>query len=98
MMNLGYVGWVKIKTPVIAKGTYKMTIYKFAYSSVRGICQMYVDDKVAGTQLDFSGSGKNTMDLGTVVFTETNQHIIKFSAIKKGVMEVDRIVFTPVSE
>ena len=26
MMNLGYVGWVKIKTPVIAKGTYKMTI------------------------------------------------------------------------
>ena len=98
MMNLGYVGWVKIKTPVIAKGTYKMTIYKFAYSSVRGICQMYVDDKVAGTQLDFSGSGKNTMDLGTVVFTETNQHIIKFSAIKKGVMEVDRIVFTPVFE
>lgn len=98
MMNLGYVGWVKIKTPVIAKGTYKMTIYKFAYSSVRGICQMYVDDKVAGPQLDFTGSGKNPTDLGTVVFTETNRHIIKFSAIKKGVMEVDRIVFTPVSE
>ena len=59
---------------------------------------MYIDDKVAGAQLDFSSSGKTTMDLGTVVFTETNQHIIKFSAIKKGVMEVDRIVFTPVSE
>lgn len=96
MMNLGYVGWVKIRTPLIAKGTYKLNLYKFAYSTVRGKCQMYIDDKIIGPILDFGGSGSNNTEIGVIEFTENARHIIKFSAIKKGVMEADRIVFTPV--
>lgn len=95
-MSLGYVGWAQFRTPVIAKGTYSMKLYKIAYSPVRGKAQMYIDEKRVGPVLDFSANGSETTDLGTIEFTSNGRHWVKFSAIKKGELDVDRIVFTPV--
>ena len=96
-MSLGYVGWVKIKTPSIAPGKYKISIYKFAWGE-RGKCQMYIDDEKIGPQLDFSGKGSSPHVLGNKIFATTQRHVIKFSALSKGSMEVDRLVFEPVTE
>lgn len=94
-VNLGYVGWVKIKTPVITAGKYKMTLYKFNYGQ-RGTNQMYIDDEKVGPQLSYSGGSKNNQDMGEITFLDSRSHIIEFRAIKKGVTEVDRIIFEPV--
>lgn len=97
-LDLGYVGWVKIKTPTIAQGKYKVTIYKIAWGD-RGKCQMYIDDNKFGPQLDFgSNGGATNLELGTLTFQNTSRHIVKFAAQKKGSMEVDRLVFEPVNE
>lgn len=95
LMNLGYVGWVEIKTPPIVAGKYKITITKMAWSA-RGTCQTYIDNEKIGPQLNFSAGGGDKVELGTKNFAESGRHTVKFSAIKKGVMEVDLLIFEPV--
>lgn len=95
VMNLGYVGWVEIKTPPIVAGKYKITLTKMAWAT-RGTCQAYIDDEKIGPQLNFSGGGGEKIELGTKNFAESGRHIVKFSAIKKGPMEVDVLIFEPV--
>ncbi len=94
-ITLGYTGWVEIDIPIIAAGKYTVTLYKFAYSA-RGTLQMYLDGMKFGPLLDYTGSGSTAQAMGTITFTESSSHTIRFSAIKPGVCETDRIVFTPV--
>ncbi|MDE6451813.1 MAG: fasciclin domain-containing protein, partial [Odoribacter sp.] len=75
-VNLGYVGWLKIKSPVIAAGTYKVTLYKFAYGD-RGSNQMYIDDEKMGPILQYSSGSGNRVNLATRTFTDSRSHTIE---------------------
>lgn len=96
-VSLGNVGWVKLRTPVIAKGTYKVTIRKFQWGT-RGKAQLYIDDEKLGPILDFSQSGTaSTYVLGNRTFAETSRHWVKLVAHKAGDTEVDYLLFEPVN-
>lgn len=95
-VSLGNVGWVKIKTPSIAKGTYKITIRKFQWGT-RGQAQVYIDDEKIGSILNFSGGGGEYVLLGTKTFPENGRHWVKLVAQKAGDTEVDQLTFEPVN-
>ena len=96
-VSLGNVGWVKVKTPVIVKGTYKITIRKFKWGT-RGKAQVYIDDEKIGKVLDFSvnGDAEYTV-LGTKTFPENARHWVKMVSLKSGDTEVDQLTFEPVN-
>ncbi len=96
-VSLGNVGWVKIQTPVIVKGTYKITIRKFRWGT-RGKVQVYMDDEKLGKVLDFSGSGDAEYTvLGNKTFPENARHWVKLVSLKSGDTEVDQLTFEPVN-
>ena len=91
------MGWVKIQTPVIVKGTYKITIRKFRWGT-RGKAQVYIDDEKLGKVLDFSGSGDAEYTvLGNKTFPENARHWVKLVSLKSGDTEVDQLTFEPVN-
>lgn len=94
-VSLGHVGWVKVQTPPIAKGTYKISIWRYKWST-RGKAQTYIDDEKIGPILDFSGSGSGLVELGTKTFPETTRHWVKLVSMKTGQTEVDYLLFEPV--
>lgn len=98
LMNLGYVGWVKVRTPVIVKGEYKLTLWGFSYSAYRGTCQMYINDEIQGNPMSFGDDSDDDKPLGEKMFFENGRYLIKFQAIKPGNMEVHRIVFEPIND
>ena len=94
---MGKFGQCKIKTPVIVKGTYKITIRKFRWGT-RGKAQVYIDDEKLGKVLDFSGSGDAEYTvLGTKTFPENGRHWVKLVSLKAGDTEVDQLTFEPVN-
>lgn len=96
-VSLGNVGWVKIKTPVIVKGTYKITLRKFNWGT-RGKNQVYIDDEKIGGVVDYSGQGGGEYKvLGTKTFPENARHWVKFVSLKSGPTEVDQLTFEPVN-
>ena len=93
-MSLGYVGWAQFTTPVIAKGKYKITLHSIRYDS-RGTAKLTIDNQVIQASLSFA-SGSYTADIGTVEFAEQSSHIFKITALKKGDIDIDCLIFTPV--
>lgn len=96
-MNLGYVGWAEVRTPVIVAGAYKLTLVGFAWGK-RGTCQMYIDDQKQGDPLGFSKENEDLKPVGEKIFFENGRHIIKFQAVKPGDMEVERLIFEPIND
>lgn len=97
-VSLGNVGWVKIKTPVIVKGTYKITIRKFNWGA-RGKAQVYIDDEKIGPVVNFSNQSTTPeyTVLGTKTFPENGRHWVKLVSLKSGDTEVDQLTFEPVN-
>lgn len=95
-VSLGNVGWVKVRTPVIVKGTYKITIRKFQWGT-RGKTQLYIDDEKIGPVLNFSGGGGENVVLGNKTFPENGRHWVKMVSLKAGDTEVDQLTFEPVN-
>ena len=93
-MSLGYVGWAQFKTPVIAKGKYKITLHSIRFDS-RGTAKLVIDNQIIQASLSFA-TGSYTADIGTVEFSEQSSHIFKITALKKGDIDIDCLVFTPV--
>ncbi len=93
-MSLGYVGWAQFKMPVIAKGKYKVTLHSIRYDS-RGTAKLAIDNQIISASLNFA-SGSYTADIGTVEFSEQSSHLFKITALKKGDIDIDCLVFTPV--
>lgn len=97
-MALGYVGWAQFTTPVIAKGKYKVTMKCIRYDS-RGTAKLAIDNQILKSSFNFAPSGNDTSyspDLGTVEFAEQSSHIFKVTALKKGDIDIDCLIFTPV--
>lgn len=93
-MSLGYVGWAQFVTPVIAKGKYKITLHSIRYDS-RGTAKLAIDNQIIQASLNFA-TGSYTADIGTVEFSEQSSHIFKITALKKGDIDIDCLIFTPV--
>ncbi|MDE6451706.1 MAG: hypothetical protein K2L23_05360 [Odoribacter sp.] len=61
----------------------------------RGTAKLTIDNQVIQASLSFA-SGSYTADIGTVEFAEQSSHIFKVTALKKGDIDIDCLVFTPV--
>lgn len=93
-MSLGYVGWAQFTTPVIAKGKYKITLHSIRYDA-RGTAKLTIDNQVIKASQSFA-SGSYVDNIGTVEFAEQASHVFKVTALKKGDIDIDCLVFTPV--
>lgn len=91
-MSLGFVGWVEYRTPVIAKGKYKITMKYLGYNA-RGTGRFYFDGIPFAEWAFTSGY---TKEIGTIEFSEQSSHVFKVVVVKKGDMEIDQLIFKPV--
>lgn len=95
-VSLGNVGWVKVRTPVIVQGTYKITIRKFQWGT-RGRAQLYIDEEKFGPVLNFASGGGENVVLGNKTFPTNGRHWIKLVSLRSGDTEVDQLTFEPVN-
>lgn len=89
--------------PRILAGTYEVRIVAQRDNRSNAILQVYLDGNKLGNVVDLTSGGSNTSEFspefvqGTVEFAEYEDHEIKLRTLVPGDMQLDRIIFKPVS-
>ncbi|MFC0878265.1 fasciclin domain-containing protein [Saccharicrinis sp. FJH2] len=103
-ISTGAGGWVEIKTPVIVKGTYKMTLFYVSYLSVNsaGEMQCYMDnDTKLGSSFFVSNATSTRYSekvlVNSITFDETDEHTLRIVGIDGKKLELDYIKFEPIN-
>jgi uncharacterized surface protein with fasciclin (FAS1) repeats len=102
-LELGISGYMDMKTPVIIKGNYKVTLYYISYKSTTssGIMQCSLDGVKLGNQITLSNT--TTDELKSVVlsdsfeFSETTDHQLRIVSLDGKLLTLDYIKFEPVN-
>lgn len=102
-LTLGPSGWVEMETPVLIKGTYKITLYYISgrYTSNTGIMQLSLDGQQLGGQIVVSNPGTDQLKSvelsGATEFTTTARHTLRIVGIDGKLLTLDYILFEPVN-
>ena len=102
-ISTGAGGWVEIKSPVVVKGTYKLTLYYVSYFSgtTRGSMQCYMDGIQLGSSFFVSNSSIEKVATKTLIpsitFNETDEHTLRIVGIDGNKLELDYIKFEPLN-
>lgn len=102
-ITTGAGGWVEIESPVIVKGTYKITIYYISYLSANndGNMQCYLDGSKLGSSFFISNTSQERLSnkvLSTsYTFSETDQHSLRIVGIDGKSLRLDYIKLEPLN-
>ncbi|MDA3879112.1 MAG: fasciclin domain-containing protein [Prolixibacteraceae bacterium] len=102
-LQLGIGGWVEMKTPVIVKGNYKVTIAYISYfsSATAGEMQCYLDGEKLGSSFAISNSNQDGLATrvltNSVVFSETDNHTFRIVGIDGRRLTLDYVLFEPIN-
>lgn len=100
-LELGMSGWIEMKSPVIIKGKYAVSLsYISGYNPTNtGIMKCSLDGVPCGGQLTVSNKKKDkisTFPMDTVEFSETKNHTLRILSIDGKLLTLDYILFEPV--
>lgn len=102
-LNPGIGGWVEMKSPVVVKATYKITIGYISYfsTSSSGELQCYLDGVKLGTSFFMSNTNQDQIATkvlsSSVTFTETDEHTLRIVGIDGRNLTLDYILFEPIN-
>ncbi|MBN2164701.1 MAG: fasciclin domain-containing protein [Marinilabiliaceae bacterium] len=102
-VSTGAGGWVEIQSPVIVKGTYKMTLYYIRYqnSNNSGEMQCYMDGNKLGSSFITSSSlteqYTSKILTSSISFSETDTHTLRIVGIDGGNLLLDYIKLEPIN-
>lgn len=102
-INTGAGGWVQIESPVIVKGTYKITLHYISYISASsgGSMQCYIDGTKLGPSFFVTNSNEESLAnkvLSTsFTFNETDKHQLRIVGLDGRDLRLDYIKFEPLN-
>lgn len=102
-ITTGPGGWVEIVSPVIVKGTYKVTLYYISYISggTDGNMQCYWDGEKLGSSFFTSNSSQEKLATkaltSSLTLTETGEHTLRIVGIDGKNLRLDYIKFEPLN-
>ena len=102
-ISTGAGGWLEITSPVVVKGTYKLTLYYVSYFSgtSRGEMQCYIDNTKLGSSFFVSNSSiqkiASKVLTQSITFDETDNHTLRIIGIDDNKLELDYIKFEPLN-
>jgi uncharacterized surface protein with fasciclin (FAS1) repeats len=102
-VTLGIYGWIEMKSPVIIRGKYSVSITYISsvYTSNTGIMLCSMDSKQLGGQVVISNTSKEALKTTTLTssfeFTETTSHVLRIISIDGKLLTLDCVTFQPVN-
>lgn len=102
-ISTGPAGWVEIKSPVIVKGTYKITLQYISYRNEESVGEMqcYMDGVKLGSSFFMSNTDQEKLTTrslsNSITFDETDEHTLRIVGIDGSKLTLDYIKFEPIN-
>lgn len=102
-LSTGIGGWVEMKSPVIVKANYKITLSYISYFSTAssGEMQCYLDGVKLGSSFAISNSNQDMIAKRTlstsIVFNETDEHTFRIVGIDGRSLTLDYLLLEPIN-
>lgn len=102
-ISTGQNGWVEITSPVIVKGTYKLTLHyiNLKVTGTEGNMQCFLDGTRLGTSFYTTNSTKEQLStkvlIESITFDATDSHVLRIVGLDNYLLRLDYIKFEPLN-
>lgn len=102
-ISTGAGGWVEITSPVLVKGTYKVSLQYVSYlgTGTNGNMQCYMDGEKLGASFFVSNTSSERLNskvlTESITFESTDSHVLRVVGLDDSELRLDYIKFEPIN-